>query len=629
MFLFILFPILVLSLQCIILYNNESNIFCTYLSWRRSIITSILFYGLWVALITEFLSLFNAITFNGFLFSYILYFIFLLTLLIKNKLWNYKYSFSLAISNLSFYGKAVLLISILLLSYLLFAAIACPPNNWDSMTYHLPRVMHWIQNKNVNYYPTHHEFQNVFPPLAEYIILHWQVLTGNDYFSQVVQWTFMIGSCVGITLIVKYLGGNSIAEIWSFYLCISLPMGIYQSVSTQNDYVNSFFIICSIYYLLILFSQNKIIYYILFAISTGLAIKTKSTAYIFEAIPCLILAVLLLKEMNLKKIFLYSFCIGAIILFINAGNFNRNIWMYNNPFGISVSNYGPANSGISWKPVYSSLIKYTGYQLQSGIYLTDQFIINIVNGLHRIVDLEIGDPGISMTRVYIIPSGELLFHEDYVSNPIHFLLFLISSLILILNYRYFKPEMLIFESIVIGGIFLFSMYLKWWEFNNRLILPLLILSTAVSGILIDTVLDSIKDKYISISITYLLFIIITFNTIYKVIKCKNIAIFSKSNIFNTPRNSLYFNEREYLEQNYIKAVREVKKIGCDKIGLINNLDDWEYPFWILLKTFNNDVRIEGIKVKNKSSDIIQDNNNCIIIEFNNSKNFVETSYISK
>ena len=37
---------------------------------------------------------------------------------------------------------------------LLFLALLYPPNNYDSMTYHMARVAHWIQNQSIGHYPT-------------------------------------------------------------------------------------------------------------------------------------------------------------------------------------------------------------------------------------------------------------------------------------------------------------------------------------------------------------------------------------------------------------------------------------------------------------------------------------------
>ena len=38
----------------------------------------------------------------------------------------------------------------------LVTALVSAPNNWDSMTYHLTRVEHWVQNASVHFYPTQH-----------------------------------------------------------------------------------------------------------------------------------------------------------------------------------------------------------------------------------------------------------------------------------------------------------------------------------------------------------------------------------------------------------------------------------------------------------------------------------------
>jgi hypothetical protein len=72
---------------------------------------------------------------------------------------------------------------------LLVTALVAPPNNYDSMTYHMARIAHWLQNGSVRFYPTHNPRQLHLAPFAEYAILQFQVLTGgSDRFANAVQW---------------------------------------------------------------------------------------------------------------------------------------------------------------------------------------------------------------------------------------------------------------------------------------------------------------------------------------------------------------------------------------------------------------------------------------------------------
>jgi hypothetical protein len=44
-------------------------------------------------------------------------------------------------------------------------ATATPPNNWDAMTYHMPRVAHWLANGSLRHYPIARTQQLFMPPL--------------------------------------------------------------------------------------------------------------------------------------------------------------------------------------------------------------------------------------------------------------------------------------------------------------------------------------------------------------------------------------------------------------------------------------------------------------------------------
>ncbi|MCS6290218.1 MAG: hypothetical protein H8K10_14785 [Nitrospira sp.] len=49
-------------------------------------------------------------------------------------------------------------------------ALIAPPNNWDSMTYHMSRVEHWRANGSVIHYPTNVVWQIYLNPWAEFAI---------------------------------------------------------------------------------------------------------------------------------------------------------------------------------------------------------------------------------------------------------------------------------------------------------------------------------------------------------------------------------------------------------------------------------------------------------------------------
>ena len=142
-----------------------------------------------------------------------------------------------------------LCISVIVLITGLLAMIGWP-NEGDSFRYHLSRVAHWRQNQSVAFYPTHILNQLYLPPWAEYAALQIMLLGGDDRLAQLVQWFSMLGSLVGVSLIARELGASPGGQLFSAFFCVTLPMGILQASSTQNDYVVAFWLVCLAYTLL-------------------------------------------------------------------------------------------------------------------------------------------------------------------------------------------------------------------------------------------------------------------------------------------------------------------------------------------------------------------------------------------
>src|SRR5205823_14963337 len=59
-------------------------------------------------------------------------------------------------------------------------ALAAWPNEWDSMAYHLGRVLHWTQNQSVAHYPTNIGRQLLNPPWSGFAILQLTLLGGEE-----------------------------------------------------------------------------------------------------------------------------------------------------------------------------------------------------------------------------------------------------------------------------------------------------------------------------------------------------------------------------------------------------------------------------------------------------------------
>ncbi len=119
----------------------------------------------------------------------------------------------------------------------LLAGLAYRPDNWDSMTYHLARVAHWVQNRSVAPYPTNIIRQTVLPPGAEYLLLVLQVVSGSNRLAATVQlgsWVLLVGS---VATLARRFGASRPLAGTGAVVVGAAPMAVLQASSTQNDLV--------------------------------------------------------------------------------------------------------------------------------------------------------------------------------------------------------------------------------------------------------------------------------------------------------------------------------------------------------------------------------------------------------
>lgn len=125
----------------------------------------------------------------------------------------------------------------------LAAGFLLPPNNWDSMTYHLSRIMSWLSQGNLDYYPTPDSRQLYQPPLAEWVQMAVLVLDGHDRGVFLVQWWSYVSALILSTQLLKSMGVPARVKWLTVGLLAATPMAVLQSATSQNDMVMTFWLL--------------------------------------------------------------------------------------------------------------------------------------------------------------------------------------------------------------------------------------------------------------------------------------------------------------------------------------------------------------------------------------------------
>jgi len=550
--------------------------------WRECFLLSAVVWGVFVVISTEVLSLFfmlRSIDVTGvWIFSTICSILIFFTYP-KNKI---QFSFS-QIAWTPF--EYILVFSIGLIICILFLiAYLAPANNWDSLTYHMSRVMHWQQNQSISYYPTSIIRQLVMHPWSEYAICHFVILAKSDRWVNLIQWFAMLGSCLGVSLIAKLLGANRQGQIYASVIAITLPMGILQATSTQTDYVLTFWCVCFVCFLLLLRNQKKIVYLFGLAASAGLCGLTKGTGYVIF-MPFIVWFFGYHFKGNPRYAFKSLLLVLMIMGILSSGYFVRNYKLNNNIFPnkllpqLVVETLDPRALIITW-------VKNMSLHLGTPYLSVNRQVEKGVHWLHLQLGVDQLDKRINFDpKAFKFPDEP--FHEDHAGNTLHFLLY---SICFIFVFRKKEKGLRVYGVVVIISILLLSVFMKFLMWSSRLHLTFFILAAPLIAIVL---FESNKKIGQSMMIIFLI------ACIPWLFMNKSRPIVGERSIFQNDRSHQYFYNHPDLEKYYEGAVDFVARTGCNDIGIIIGRDDWEYPLWVLLqKKLSYDFRLEHVLVSN-------------------------------
>jgi hypothetical protein len=512
------------------------------------------------------------------------------------------------------------LIFFLIILPLLLLAIFISPNNWDSMAYHLPRVEHWIQNKNIYPYPTNIVRQVLTSPLSEYIIANFQILASTDSFSNLVQFASFIFILFSGTLIFSLLKIGMKGQLFLLLALLSLPMMLFQATTTQTDLLASFFFISFILFALLII-QTKYNFktnFIFLALSLTLGILTKYHIAIFAPPIVIYLLFELIKKKNNKNT-IFTFLISCLtIAIILVPLFARNIYFFKSITGKDLFDEKATivNSTINLQNLLSNNFKHIVDFISLPINGYNNLLLSINHSLHNIIGISENATGNNWAGEPFTVNNYL--NEDTAGSLFHALL-IILSLVLLFKSKH-KTKLLLLFAYCFIAFSLYGLLFRYTPFDIRLLLPILILLTIICTYIIYT---SNTNKYIVNALMFLFLIISIFPVYFN--RAKPIIgnpFYLKRFLTNTPKGDiantslalLPTSKKEEILNNYIltdSIYRLKKDLTKEQRKSLFKLEDSIGLFNFDKKTIFQKSRLDNYFTQNpgiqKNLDTIFDN----------------------
>ncbi|MEI6438019.1 MAG: hypothetical protein WCO69_04640 [Candidatus Omnitrophota bacterium] len=460
-----------------------------------------------------------------------------------------------------------------------FIALYAPPNTWDSMTYHLSRVGYWRQDHGVMNYPTNSIRQLVYSPFAEYVILQLQVLSSGDRLANMVQWSAMVGSAIGVSLAASYLGVSRFGQLVAALLVLTLPMGILEGSSTQNDHVSAFQVIVAGCFLLKYRACPARRWAFLSAAALGLAVLTKGLGALYAG--AFLVVWLIMPGIDIRRRLGWPLLAVVMIVVVGAPFFLRLTQIDRDPFA-AINSGGTVTMGrVGPLETASNALRGLSTQLATPWQSWNQAIEGAVIRWHQGTGIDIVDPQTTSGTPY-----RLMYYldEDYMPNPLHALLLIIASV----AFWFIRGKSLsvwFYGTALVFQALAFCVLVRWQPWISRFHLPVFIMAIPLAAFAAERF---VPRKFLA-GIVVILFMA----ALHPLLLNNTRRIFSEKSMFRFSREQNYFSKHAWEYPVADRVVALLKKSDCREVGLKLGGDDWDYIWRALL---GDGFRVEHVGV---------------------------------
>lgn len=305
--------------------------------------------------------------------------------------------------------KTLVITTLVITAFNLLCSITLYPFNWDSMTYHLTRVMYFIQHQNTDFFDANFWTQITYPIYGSYLNIAFLMLFGDERGMNLVQYIsgiFASLSVVGISLLIS---GRLIASFLSGCIFLNLTVVNLQMTTTQVDLLMASLLGCSIYFLIWWIRDRKIHFAFFASLSFAISLGVKGSGFLYVPALLVVLITFLFMSHSIKKIYhLFLVFILCVFVFFTSGYY-QNLVIFGNATGPEI-----VLKAHSFKGLPLSRILKLG--LENTVRFSSQFIsldglppVGPFSGLHK-----------GMQKLFIYPFqmvGIDVYNDEAVRVP--------------------------------------------------------------------------------------------------------------------------------------------------------------------------------------------------------------------
>ncbi|MGW0213282.1 ArnT family glycosyltransferase [Micromonospora chokoriensis] len=500
----------------------------------------------------------------------------------------------------------------------LLVALLAEPNNFDSQTYHLPKVEHWVAQGDLDFWPTAIHRQVTIPPGAEYLLLHLRLLSGGDQLFNLVQWAAGVLCLLVAARITAQLGGGRRAQLLTAFVLATTPMVVLQATSTQTDLVCAAWVTCAATVVLDGLRRRTGWGTLLgLGAATGLTAVTKTSGLIAVG-PLLVLWGLAQLRLTLaasaattspppstgttgavrrpRPVGGVARTVGGSVLIllvaaVVVGPFLARVTAeFGHPLGpprlresIPMERHDPQSILVN-----ALRIGHTAFDTPLAPLRRAGAEV-IIDGA-GVIGVDPQDRAITFGRE-IFPEPAWYPDEDRVAFPLTGALALIGAVVALARPRRIDPEqtgpLRAYAVVVLTAVLLHTSMIKWQPWGNRLILYAVVLAVPLAGLWVDSLLRRRRANSARRSVATAVAVTVLATSALAGVLALSYGfprrLVGSGSVFTTSDWDTRFLRRPQWADEFRWAAAAVRDSDARRIGLVQQNDNWEYPWWLLLR----------------------------------------------